>query len=188
MSSVNINIPLGVMLGVVVVTSFNPAEAVRSVQNSFSQSQSADVSTSAVELVKSLEGFRANAYLDPVGVATIGWGTTRINGRPVRLGMRVTQAEAEKLLAADMKSSADAVKRLARVKLTPGQFGALTSFTYNCGEGTLAKSTLLKKLNAGDYQGAAQLFPLYNKGRNGRTYAGLTKRRLAEQKMFLVGK
>jgi hypothetical protein len=76
-----------------------------------------------------------------------------------------------------------AVQRLVKVKLNQNQFDALVSFAYNCGEGNLAKSTLLKRVNAGDFEGAAQEFHKWNKG-GGQVLRGLVRRRKAESDLF----
>ena len=76
-----------------------------------------------------------------------------------------------------------AVRRLVTVPLTHYQYDALVSFCYNCGEGNLAKSTLLKKVNASDFAGAAAEFIKWNKG-GGKVLAGLTRRRKSEALLF----
>jgi lysozyme len=75
------------------------------------------------------------------------------------------------------------VKRLVKVPLAQGQFDALVSFSFNVGLGALGSSTLLRKLNAGDYRGAAAEFPRWNKA-GGKVYEGLTRRRAAERSLF----
>jgi GH24 family phage-related lysozyme (muramidase) len=76
-----------------------------------------------------------------------------------------------------------AVRRLVKVPLEPWQYDALVSFAYNCGEGNLGKSTLLKKVNANDFAGAAKEFAKWNKG-GGKVLAGLTRRRASEALLF----
>ncbi|EDH9820259.1 TPA_asm: lysozyme, partial [Salmonella enterica subsp. enterica serovar Typhimurium] len=76
------------------------------------------------------------------------------------------------------------VSRLVKVKLTQGQFDALVSFAYNLGARTLSSSTLLRKLNSGDYAGAADEFLRWNKA-GGKVLNGLTRRREAERALFL---
>jgi hypothetical protein len=76
-----------------------------------------------------------------------------------------------------------AVERLVKVPLNQNQFDALVSFAYNCGEGNLGKSTLLRRLNAGDYKGAAAQFAAWNKG-GGQVLKGLVRRRAAEAALF----
>lgn len=137
-----------------------------------------------LELVKEFEGLRLEAYLDPVGVWTIGYGHTSMAGPPeVKKGMKLTSKEAEDLLLRDLKKYEDAVDRLVKVDLNDNQHAALSSFTYNLGEGNLKKSTLLKKLNDGDYSGASAEFPKWNKA-GGKILKGLTRRREAERALF----
>jgi lysozyme len=134
-----------------------------------------------------LEGKRC-----PAGVPTWGWGHT---GKDVVLGGRITQEQADRLFDADLASFERDVSSLVKVQLTQSQFDALVSYAFNVGsdidadtvpEG-LGDSTLLRKLNAGDYAGAAAQFPLWNKAK-GKVLNGLTKRRLAERDIFLHGK
>ncbi|MBI4783878.1 MAG: glycoside hydrolase family protein [Oscillatoriophycideae cyanobacterium NC_groundwater_1537_Pr4_S-0.65um_50_18] len=138
------------------------------------------INSKGLKVVKSFEGLRLDAYLDPVGVWTIGYGTTS----GVRAGMRITEAQAEKYLQEDLLRFEKAVKSNVKVPLTSDQFSALVSFTYNVGEGALGSSTLLRKLNQGDYQGAASEFARWNKG-DGVELPGLTRRRSAEKALFL---
>ena len=138
------------------------------------------LSQDGLNMVKKYEGLFTKAYVCPAGVLTIGYGHT---GPDVKPGQRITEAQAEQLLRQDMGKFEAAVKRQVKVPLTQGQFDALTSFTFNCGEGALKKSTLLKKLNAGDYAGAQAEFQKWNKG-GGRVLPGLVKRRAEEAQMF----
>lgn len=162
----------------------------------------------AVELIKSFEGLpdgdpstvNLDAYLDPLGIWTIGWGhAVVVGGRQLkgaenravarRLypgGISVAQAEA--LLRADLLDRAPSLLQLVRVPLADGQFGALMSFVFNCGQANLAASTLLRLLNARNFAAAADQFLLWNKGRkNGMLVElpGLTRRRRAERALFL---
>ena len=139
--------------------------------------------------IKSFEGFVPNAYLDPVGIPTIGYGATYYqDGTPVRMGdAPITEAQALALLAFQVGRYADAVARYVQVPLAQEEFDALTSFTFNLGPEALRRSTLLRKLNAGDYRGAADEFPKWNMA-GGRVYPGLTRRRMAERALFLGGR
>ena len=101
-------------------------------------------SEKGLALIKHFESFKANAYICPAGVWTIGYGTTQ----GVRPGQRVTEAQALAMLARDLIRFEVAVKNLVKVPLTQYQFDALVCFAYNCGAGNLAASTLLKLLNA----------------------------------------
>lgn len=142
-------------------------------------------SEKGIALIKQFEGCRLTAYQDSVGVWTIGYGWTNpVDGKQVKAGMTITQEVAERLLKTGMVSYENDVSKLVKVKLSQGQFDALVSFTYNLGARSLSTSTLLKKLNAGDYRGAADEFPRWNKA-GGKVLAGLTRRREAERSLFL---
>lgn len=148
------------------------------------------ISQRGINLVKEFEGCLQpvgggmfKPYICPAGVLTIGWGHTNHHGRKFDKSARWSQAECDNELANDMRGFERAVERLVKVDLNQNQFDALVSFTYNCGEGNLGKSTLLRKLNAGDYAGAAAQFAVWNKG-GGRVLAGLVRRRAAEAALF----
>lgn len=139
------------------------------------------ISSKGIDLIKSFEGLRLEAYLDSVNVPTIGYGHTR----NVRLGQTITVEQAEAFLMEDIHEFELAIQRLVCIPLSQNQFDALTSFTFNVGIGNLKKSTLLKKLNTGDIAGAANEF-------NKWVYAGkqklkgLVKRRSKERLLFIM--
>ena len=137
-------------------------------------------SQKGVSLIKSFEGLRLKSYQDSVGVWTIGYGATR----GITSGMAITKEQAERMLVNDVGRFEPEIGRLVKVALNQGQWDALMSFTYNVGAANLGSSTLLKLLNSGDYAGAAEQFPRWNKA-GGQVLAGLTKRRAAERMMFL---
>lgn len=134
----------------------------------------------AKELIKKYESLKLEAYLCPAGVPTIGYGHTT----GVKLGDKITEEDAEKLFNMDYTVAESQVKKLITVPLTSGQLGALTSFVFNLGSGNLMGSTLRRKLNTGDYIGAAQEFDkwVFSKGVK---LNGLVARRTAEKKLFL---
>lgn len=141
-------------------------------------------SMAAKEIIKKYEGLSLKAYLCPAGVPTIGWGHTY----GVKMGRKISVAEAEVLLDHDFQAAQDQVERLVTVPLTENQLGALTSFVFNLGMGALSMSTLLKKLNKGDYNGAAEEFNkwVYAKVNGVSTKLnGLIARRAAERELFL---
>ena len=141
-------------------------------------------SPAAYELIKKFEGLRLHAYQDSAGAWTIGWGHTG----DVKRGQSITVHQAEALLALDIGIAAAAVNRHVEAPLNQGMFDALTSFVFNLGEGRLASSTLLKKLNLRDYHAAAAEFPKWVKATvRGKkvTLAGLVRRRAAERAMFV---
>ena len=140
-------------------------------------------------LIKAHEGLRLEAYPD-AGYgwdrATIGYGHTSQAGPPiVTRGMKITAVQAEQILRDDLRKFEGYVTSAVHVPLNQHQFDALVSFTFNLGPGNLKSSTLLRKLNYGDYAGAADEFGRWNKS-NGKVLAGLTKRRAAERALFLT--
>lgn len=140
------------------------------------------ISQAGIEAIKDYEGVRLKAYDDGVGVWTIGVG--HIKG--VRRGDEITMAQVDDFLRADLAEAEKTVSTRVVVPLTQGQFDALVSFVFNVGSGAFMASTLLKKLNAKDYDGAADELLRWNKA-GGRVLAGLTKRRISERIMFLEG-
>ena len=136
-------------------------------------------STSGIEAIKQYEGTRTVAYLDAVGVPTICTGSTR----KVFIGQTATLAQCEERLVQDATYAGKGVAHGVKVKLTQGQYDALVSFVFNLGETQFYKSTLLRKMNAGDCFGAAAEFNrwVYAKGKR---LKGLVKRRAAERALF----
>ncbi|MCU4502454.1 lysozyme [Acinetobacter sp. WU_MDCI_Abxe161] len=130
------------------------------------------------------EGLRLNAYDDGVGVWSIGYGTTRYpNGVSVQKGDTCTLEQAKAYMQHDLKIFEHAVNNAVKVPLTQNQFDALVSLTYNIGTGAFKNSTLLKKLNSGDYKEAANQFDVWvNAG--GKRLPGLVRRRAMEKKLF----
>lgn len=145
-------------------------------------------SPEGIALIKGFEGCCLTAYPDPgTGGApwTIGYGWTYpVDGKPIKPGMKIDQATADRLLKTGLVSYENDVLKLVKVKLSQNQFDALVSFAYNVGSRALSTSTLLKKLNAGDIKGAADEFLRWNKA-GGKEMPGLTKRRKAERDVFL---
>jgi lysozyme len=147
------------------------------------------VSQDGIDLIKSFEGCKLEAYKCPAGVWTIGYGST---GAHVKEGMSITLADAERMLVNDLDRFERDVTWLAKVPLKQCQFDALVSFAYNVGsdidsdaiaEG-LGDSTLMRKLNSGDVSGSAEEFKKWNKA-GGKVLSGLTRRREAERLLFL---
>lgn len=132
-------------------------------------------------LIKHFEGLRLRAYQCSANVWTIGYGHTA----GVRPGDAITPEQADAFLRQDVSDSEHSVSRFVRVPLTQCQFDALVSFVFNLGAGNFRTSTLLKKLNAGDYSGAADEFSRWiNAG--GKPLPGLARRREAERLLFLT--
>ena len=128
-------------------------------------------------------GGKFKAYKCPANVLTIGWGHTNHHGRQFDAATQWTGEECHQVFIEDMAGFEQAVRRLVTVPLTDHQFDALVSFTYNCGEGNLKKSTLLKRVNAKEFEAAAKEFIKWNKA-NGKVLSGLTRRRQSESLLF----
>ena len=135
-----------------------------------------------LDIIKQYEGCKLQAYLCPAGIPTIGYGHTY----GVKLGRTISQAEAEVLLDHDYHEALLGVESVVKVQLTEAQEGALVSFVFNLGIGKLQGSTLLKKLNQGDYKGAAGEFDKWVFAA-GKKLNGLVARRAAERKLFEEG-
>lgn len=138
------------------------------------------ISDNGLDLIRAFEGLRLTAYKCPAGVWTIGYGST---GSHVKEGLTITQGWADALLRKDVERFEKGVDELVRVNLAQDEFDALVSFAFNLGLGNLETSTLLRKLNAGDYSAAALEFKKWNRAGE-KVLAGLTKRREAESRMF----
>lgn len=134
------------------------------------------------ELLTTFEGCKLIAYDDGAGVWTIGYGHTK----NVHQGTSITQAQAEQLLREDLEKFESFVEDAVKVSVNDDRFSALVCFCFNVGPGKngFGGSTLLKLLNQDDFQEAANEFPRWNKV-NGQPWLGLTRRRLAEQALFL---
>lgn len=118
-----------------------------------------NISKNGIELIKRFEGLELKAYPDSVGVWTIGYGWTQaVDGKKIAPGMKIDQATADRLLKCGVVQYEQGVNQLVKVRITQGQFDALVSFAYNLGLRSLSTSTLLRKLNNGDTQGAADEF------------------------------
>lgn len=132
------------------------------------------------KLHRPMSQYRAHPHWRDLSGApwTIGYGHTR----NVKQGDKCTEAQATTWLHEDLFDAEAAVNQVA-VPLSQFQFDALVSFVFNVGSGNFAKSTLLRKLNAGDYDGAADEFPRWNKS-GGRELNGLTARRADEKDLF----
>ena len=111
--------------------------------------------TKAAEFIKGFEGFSPTPYLCPAGVLTIGYGHT---GTDVVHGMYITREQADTMLDADLTRFAQQMYKFVKVPLNDNQEAALLSFVYNLGVGALEMSTLLKRLNEGNYDLAADEF------------------------------
>lgn len=138
-------------------------------------------SAAGMALTRSFEGLRLTAYADQRGVWTVGYGHT---GPGVHAGLRITEAEAEAFLASDLAGAVAAVNRLVTHEVSQNQFDALVDFAYNLGPASLARSMLLRLVNAGDFAAAAQQFLVWDHV-DGRVVPGLLRRRQAEAELFM---
>lgn len=140
-------------------------------------------SEEGLALTKGFEGLRLGAYQDVAGIWTVGYGHT---GADVRAGLTITEAQAETLLLADLADAIACVNCAVTRAVSQCQFDALVDFCFNAGRGNFRNSTLLRKLNKGDVDGAAAQFALWIHA-GGKVLAGLVRRRKAEAAMFGAG-
>jgi lysozyme len=145
------------------------------------------ISAQGIELIQEFEGLRTRAYRDAVGVWTIGYGHTSAAGLPrVTKGMEITQEEADTILKRDIAMFSEGVARLVKVALTDDQFSSLVSFAYNVGLGNFQNSSVLKSINARDFNSVPHRLALWTKA-GGRILPGLIRRRAAEAALFSSG-
>jgi lysozyme len=137
-------------------------------------------SDACISLIQNFEGCRLTAYRDLRGILTIGFGDTH----DVSEGQTITREDAEARLKAHLDQIAVEIGTLVTVPLEQCQLDALASFCYNCGTAAFARSKLLKFLNAGDTQAAADAFLSWDMAA-GRQVPGLLRRREAERELFL---
>lgn len=140
-----------------------------------------DLFDSTLQLIKRFEGFSPTPYPDAQGYS-IGYGHFILPGEAYQY---LTEPEAYELLRSDARKFADTVKRTVTVELSQNQFDALVSLAYNIGASAFANSTLVKLLNAGDYDGAAAQFARWNKSQ-GAVLPALVARRETERQMFVA--
>ncbi len=150
------------------------------------------LSDDGAKFIARYEGFSPRLYDDPAGHCTIGYGHLvhlgKTNGsEPKEFREGITKERGLELLKEDAASAAAAVKDGVKVRLNQQQFDSLVSFVFNLGAGNFQSSTLLKKLNAGDYSAVpSELNRWVNAG--GKQLAGLVTRRKAEGSLFTTGK
>ena len=130
------------------------------------------ISAQGIDLVKKFEGLRLEAYQCSAGVWTIGYGTTA----NIRQGMKITRTQAEEYLVRDLLAFEQSINARVKVPLTQNQFDALICFVYNVGVGAFGKSSLLKLLNAGNYEAVPSQLMRWTKA-GGKELIGLVKRR-----------
>ena len=156
-----------------------------SVKNMLGVPESMSVSNKGVDLICEFEGKRLVAYDDGVGVWTIGFGTIKYpSGNRVKKGDTCTLEQAKEYMRHDLIEFEHTVNSFVKVLLSQNQFDALVSLSYNIGSSAFKSSTLVKKLNSGDYRGAADQFNVWiNAG--GKRMQGLVNRRDKEKLLFL---
>ena len=137
-------------------------------------------SATGLALTKQFEGCVLVAYQDQVGVWTIGYGHT---GTDVKAGLTITDDQASILLAADVAWAVTCVNKSVTSTINQNHFDALVDFVFNLGCASLGQSTLLRMINAGNFDGAAGQFLRWNKA-GGKVVKGLTARRQAEMNLF----
>lgn len=137
----------------------------------------------AVQLIEQFEGYSDVAYKCPAGVWTIGYGSTSINGKKVVENQTITEPEARQDVDKRLAELDKQITAAVKVPLNNNQLNALLDFCYNVGIGNFRSSTLLKKLNEGDYKQAGEQLLVWNKS-NGKVLPGLVKRRQAEYDIF----
>ena len=144
-----------------------------------------EVNQAGVDLIRRFEGCRLDAYPDP-GTGgdpwTIGYGAT---GPGIAPGVVWTQEEAEARLVEDIAQFAGAVERALTVPVSANEFAAMVSLAFNIGAGAFKKSTLLRLVNDGHFEAAAEQFLRWTRA-GGREMPGLVRRRQAERQLFLT--
>ena len=139
-----------------------------------------EYSKQGLALTEGFESCRLTAYQDIKGIWTIGFGHV---GPEVVEGLTWTQDQADSQLVLDLTKAEHAVNTLVTVPLTQGQYDALVDFCYNCGIGAFSGSTMLRLLNAGQFDDAANEFQKWDHA-SGKVVAGLLRRRIAEEQEF----
>lgn len=144
------------------------------------------IGATGLSLIQDHEGLRTSTYLDPVGIPTVCYGHT---GRDVKMGQRYTKDQCLVILHQDIVKHAKGVDKCIKVGMTPNQYDAVVSFTFNVGVSRFCNSTMAKKLNRSDFLGAADEFPKWKYAQvNGKptVLRGLVTRRTAERNLFLT--
>jgi lysozyme len=138
-----------------------------------------------IPIIRKFEGLKLRAYLCPSSVWTIGYGNTFYeNGSKVQEGDKITLDRADRLLFFVVAKFENEVKKIVKSAINENQLGALTSFAFNVGAGNLAKSTLLKKVNANPLDASIRdEFMRWTKA-GGKVLNGLVTRRKAEADLY----
>lgn len=142
----------------------------------------------AIALIKEFEGFESQAYVDTDGTPVIGYGLSKIGSKKVKMGDRISPKEADTALNAHLQEIYRELEQTIEVQLSDRQLGALASISFNVGVNAIKNSTLVEKINTGDFAGAANEFLRWDKANmRGQLVRlpGLTRRRQAERQLFL---
>lgn len=142
------------------------------------------INEAGLRIIKESEGLRLEAY-NVGGQWLIGYGHTRT----ARAGMKISEAEADRLLREDVEGAEESVRAVVTAPLNENQFSAMVSLAYNLGIGGFKKTTVFERINKGDYQGAADGFLNHDRARVDRQLkpiAHLTERRQKERALFLT--
>ena len=138
-----------------------------------------------IDLIKKFEGCKLEAYKCPAGIPTIGFGSTLYeNGERIKLGDKIDLKRAEQLLANTLGTYELFVDANTRDDISQGQFDALVDFAYNCGNGNLKSSTLLKKVNLNPNDKTIKDEFMKWTRANGKIMNGLINRRKAEVEVY----
>lgn len=145
------------------------------------------VNDDTINLIKVWEGFRAKAYKDPVGIWTIGYGTTAMADVGIKPapGMIISEKQAEQYLRLAVDKFAKQIRRHITAPINENEFGAFVSLAYNIGPGAFIESTALRRFNDGDKAGAVEALQWFNKA-GGKVMRGLQNRRADEARLFLM--
>jgi lysozyme len=142
------------------------------------------ISKAGINKIKRYEALRLNAYQDSVGKWTTGYGHLILPNEDYLMTGAITETQAENLLKNDLAKVEKVINGAVQVPITGNQYDALVSLVFNIGAGNFMTSTLLKKLNEGDYEGAAAEFPRWSYA-DGKQLPGLMARRANEQNVFI---
>ena len=144
------------------------------------------INEAGFKLIREFEGLRLKTYTDSGGVLSVGYGHTSAAGPPeVKRGMTITREEAERIFATDLLKFEAAVRTAITRPMNANQFAACISLAYNIGPTAFARSSVARRFNAGDTEGAAKALHLWIKD-DGRVLPGLVRRRAAEARLFLT--
>lgn len=182
------------------IVSYEPSDTVRDIQlqrlehhltthlDNSETSQLRPVAAEAINLIKEFEGFENQAYIDTDGTPVIGYGLSKIADKPVQIGDCISVKQADAALKQQLKIIQQELDQVIKVKLSDRQSSALTSLAFNVGVDFVQNSTLIEKLNTGDYKGSANEFLRWDKANIGGELVqipGLIRRRQAERQLFL---